>query len=87
MSQQLARSGIDPDAAITGRRRGALIVGLTVIVLAVWQAFSGARGPINAILAVVGFFSELAVIAVAGFCALFAAALIVLWLGRRVALW
>lgn len=87
MSQQLARSGIDPDVAITGPRRGALIVGIAVIVLTVWQVFAGTKGPISAILAVIGFFAELAVIAIAGFCALFAIAMCVIWVGRRSALW
>lgn len=87
MSQQLARSGIDPDVPITGPRRGALIVGIAVIILAIWQVFAGAKGPINAILSVVGFFAQLAVIAIAGFCALFAIAVCVIWLGRRLALW
>jgi hypothetical protein len=86
MSQQLARSGIDPDV-ITGRRRGALIVGIAVIVLAVWQVFAGVKGPINAILAVTGFFSELALIAIGGFCALFAIAMAVIWVGRRLSIW
>jgi len=87
MSQQLARSGIDPDQPLGPRSRAALLVGMLVIVLAIWQAFSGTKGPINAILALVGFFSQLALIAVAGFCVLFALALGVLWAGRRLSLW
>ena len=87
MSQQLARSGIDPDTGLSGPRRGALIIGIAVIVLTIWQAFAGTKGPISAILAVTGFFAELAVIAIAGFCGLFAIALAFIWIGRRVSLW
>jgi ABC-type sugar transport system permease subunit len=87
MSSQLARSGIDPDQPLGRRSRAALIVGIATIVLAVWQAFSTARGPINAILALVGFFSQLALIAAGGFCALFAIALAVVWAGRRLSIW
>ena len=87
MSRQLANSGIDPDQALIGPRRGALIGGIAVIVLAIWQVFTGSKGPIPAILAVAGFFAELAVIALGGFCALFAVAFAVIWAGRRLSLW
>jgi hypothetical protein len=87
MSQQLARSGIDPDQALTPNRRRALIAGLLTIALAIWQGFAGTKGPLTAILPVLGFFAELAAIALFGFCALFAIALGVLWAGRRLALW
>lgn len=87
MSSQLARSGIDPDQPLGPRSRAALTIGIVTITLAVWQAFSGARGPINAVLALVGFFSQLALIAVAGFCALFAVALALIWAGRRFSVW
>jgi len=87
LSRQLANSGIDPDQPLVGPRRGAFIVGIAVVVIAVWQVFAGAKGPISAILAVVGFFAELAVIAIAGFCGLFALAFAVIWVGRRFSLW
>jgi hypothetical protein len=87
MSQQLASSGIDPDQPLAASRRSALIVGAVVIVMAIWQAFSGTHGPINAVLAVVGLFSQLAVIAAAGFCGLFAVAMAVVWVGRRLSVW
>lgn len=87
MSSQLARSGIDPDQPLSQSRRAALLVGIAVIILSIWQAFAGTKGPINAILAVSGFFAQLAVIAIAGFCALFAITLAFLWAGRRLSLW
>ncbi len=87
LSRQLANSGIDPDQPLGGRRLGAFIVGVAVIVLAVWQAFAGPKGPISAILALSGFFAELALIAFGGFCALFALAFCVIWIGRRFSLW
>jgi hypothetical protein len=87
LSRQLANSGIDPDQPLVGRRRGALILGIAVIILAIWQVFAGAKGPINAILAIAGFFAQLALIALAGFCALFAVAFAVIWIGRRMSLW
>ncbi len=55
--------------------------------LAIWQVFAGAKGPIPPILAVSGFFAQLAVLALAGFCGLFAVAFGVIWLGRRLSLW
>jgi hypothetical protein len=87
MSSQLARSGIDPDQPLSGRKRGLLIVGIVTLILAVWQAIAGQKGPITAVLPVVGFLAELLVIALAGFCALFAAALGVIWVGRRLSVW
>ncbi len=87
MSQQLARSGIDPDQPLGPKRRAALLLGIIVIGLSVWQAFTPTKGPINALLALVGFFSQLALIAVAGFCALFVVAMAVIWVGRRLSLW
>jgi hypothetical protein len=87
LSQQLANSGIDPDQPLVGPRRGALILGIAVVVLAAWQVFAGTKGPIQPILAVTGFFAELALIALAGFCALFAVAFGVIWIGRRLSLW
>lgn len=87
LSSQLARSGIDPDQPLAASRRAALILGIAVIVLSIWQVFSGTRGPINAVLAMVGFLAQLAVIAVGGFCALFALTLGVIWVGRRMSLW
>jgi hypothetical protein len=87
MSQQLARSGIDPDQPLATSRRAALFLGITVIIVTVWQAFSGPTGPINAVLALAGFFAQLALIAAGGFCALFAVALGVIWAGRRLSLW
>lgn len=87
MSSQLARSGIDPDQPLSPTRRGLLIVGVVTLVLTVWQAIAGQKGPITAVLPVVGFLAELLVIAIAGFCALFAAALVVLWAGRRLSFW
>jgi hypothetical protein len=87
MSQQLANSGIDPDQPLAAGRRRALIAGIITIGLAIWQAFAGTKGPLTALLPLFGFFAQLAVIAVAGFCALFAAALGVIWVGRRLSLW
>ena len=87
LSRQLANSGIDPDQPLVGLRRGALILGIAVLILAIWQVFSGAKGPIPPILAVTGFFAELALIALAGFCGLFAVAFAAIWIGRRLSLW
>ncbi len=87
MSSQLARSGIDPDQPLAPSRRGALIIGIAVIVLSIWQVVAGTQGPLAAMLALTGLFAQLAVIAVAGFCALFAVALGVIWIGRRLTLW
>ena len=87
MSQQLARSGIDPDQTLTPMRRRALIAGAMTLVLAIWQAIAGIKGPLTAMLPLLGFFAELAAIALFGFCALFAAAFALLWAGRRLALW
>ncbi|HZQ48982.1 MAG TPA: hypothetical protein VFB69_01605 [Candidatus Dormibacteraeota bacterium] len=87
MSQQLARSGIDPDQTLTPMRRRALIAGVLTIVLASWQAVAGTKGPLSAMLPLLGFFAELAAIAVFGFCALFAATLGFLWVGRRLSIW
>jgi hypothetical protein len=87
MSQHLALSGIDPDQALTPNRRRALIAGVITIALAVWQAAAGTKGPMTALLPIFGFFAELAAIALFGFCALFAFAYSVLWIGRRLALW
>jgi hypothetical protein len=87
MSQHLALSGIDPDQTLTPNRRRALIAGGVTIALAIWQAIAGIKGPLTALLPLFGFFAQLAVIAVLGFCALFAAAYSVLWVGRRLAIW
>ena len=87
MSQQLARSGIDPDQTLTPMRRRALIAGAITIALALWQALAGNKGPLTAMLPVFGFFAELAAIALFGFCALFAATLGFLWVGRRLSIW
>jgi hypothetical protein len=87
MSSQLARSGIDPDQPLSRPRRTALFLGVAAILLTIWQVFAGTKGPINAILALSGFFAQLAVIAVAVFCALFALTLGVIWVGRRISLW
>jgi hypothetical protein len=87
MSQQLARSGIDPDQTLTPMRRRALLAGIITITLAIWQAIAGSKGPLTAMLPVLGFFAELAAIAILGFCALFAATLGFLWVGRRLSIW
>jgi hypothetical protein len=87
MSQQVARSGMDPDQTLTPMRRRALVAGVITIILGVWQALAGAKGPLTAILPLAGFFAQLAVIALFGFCALFAAMLGLLWIGRRLSIW
>jgi len=87
MSQQLARSGIDRDQTLTPMRRRALIAGVLTIVLGVWQALAGTKGPLTAMLPLFGFFAELAAVALFGFCALFAATLGFLCVGRRLSIW
>ena len=87
LSQQLANSGIDPDQGLGPRRRAALLIGSATIILGVWQAVAGHKGPISALLPVVGFFAELAAIAVGVFCGLFVVATAVIWVGRRLSLW